>query len=302
MPFDNLCKLLSEQYPDRFAAWILGEVPASVKVLKTELSIEPIRADYVTFLETQERILHLEFQTKLPSEPPLPLRMLDYWVRLYRRYRLPITQVLVLLRPPADGTVIETRFQVEMTRHDYRVVRMWEQDPDVFLQDPALLPLAPLAATNQPEQLMFRIAEEVSKIESIEQQQEVAACTQVLAGLRFDKQFIRSFFRGEFMRESVIYQEILEEGLQEGRQRGLQEGLQQGLQEGLQQGLQEGLQQGELSLVLRLLNRRVGEVPAESQAQIQGLDLSQLEELGEALLDFSSLEDLLVWLRSHLST
>ncbi|NJN58966.1 MAG: Rpn family recombination-promoting nuclease/putative transposase [Leptolyngbyaceae cyanobacterium SL_5_9] len=307
MAFDNLCKLLSEQYPDRFAAWLLGEVPDSIRVLKTELSIEPIRADYVTFLETQERILHLEFQTKLPAEPPLPLRMLDYWVRLYRRYRLPITQVLVLLRPPSSGTVIETRFQVETTRHDYRVVRMWEQDPEIFLRDPALLPLATLAATNQPEQLMSRIAEEVSKIELSERRQEIATCTQVLAGLRFDKEFIRSFFRGESMRESVIYQEILKEGLQEGRQRGLQqglqEGLQQGLQEGLQQGLQEGLQQGlqqgELSLVLRQLSRRVGEIPVELKAQIQALSLSQLEELGEALLDFSSLEDLMVWLRSH---
>ncbi|NJO76082.1 MAG: Rpn family recombination-promoting nuclease/putative transposase [Leptolyngbyaceae cyanobacterium RM1_406_9] len=291
MAFDNLCKLLSEQYPDRFAAWLLGEVPDSIRVLKTELSIEPIRADYVTFLETQERILHLEFQTKLPAEPPLPLRMLDYWVRLYRRYRLPITQVLVLLRPPSSGTVIETRFQVETTRHDYRVVRMWEQDPEIFLRDPALLPLATLAATNQPEQLMSRIAEEVSKIELSERRQEIATCTQVLAGLRFDKEFIRSFFRGESMRESVIYQEILKEGLQEGRQRGLQQGL--------QEGLQQGLQQGKLSLTLRQLSRRVGEIPVESKAQIQALSLSQLEELGEALLDFSTLEDLMVWLRSH---
>jgi len=84
MAFDNLCKLLSEKYPDRFATWILGAAPASVKVLRTELSIEPIRADSVTLLQTQERILHLEFQVKLESDPPLPLRMLDYWVRLHR--------------------------------------------------------------------------------------------------------------------------------------------------------------------------------------------------------------------------
>lgn len=86
MSFDNLCKLLSEKHPDRFAAWILGESPDQVKVLKTELSIEPIRADSITFLQTQDRILHLEFQVKLESDPPLPLRMLDYWVRLYRLY------------------------------------------------------------------------------------------------------------------------------------------------------------------------------------------------------------------------
>ncbi|NJN92144.1 MAG: DUF4351 domain-containing protein [Leptolyngbyaceae cyanobacterium SL_5_14] len=139
--------------------------------------------------------------------------------------------------------------------------------------------------------MMSRIAEEVSKIELSERRQEIATCTQVLAGLRFDKEFIRSFFRGESMRESVIYQEILKEGLQEGRQRGLQQGL--------QEGLQQGLQQGKLSLALRQLSRRVGEIPVESKAQIQALSLSQLEELGEALLDFSTLEDLMVWLRSH---
>ncbi len=84
MSFDNLCKLLSEKYPDRFASWVLGTPQRSVEILKTELSIEPIRADYVTFLQLQGQILHLEFQTKLESNPPIPLRMLDYWVRLHR--------------------------------------------------------------------------------------------------------------------------------------------------------------------------------------------------------------------------
>lgn len=103
MSYDNLCKMLSEKYPARFAAWVLGEPQPSVEVLKTELSIEPIRADYVTFLRTQKQILHLEFQTQLASDPPLPLRMLDYWVRLHRLYRLPITQVVVLLLPPPES-------------------------------------------------------------------------------------------------------------------------------------------------------------------------------------------------------
>ncbi|MDJ0798608.1 MAG: hypothetical protein QNJ51_17610 [Calothrix sp. MO_167.B12] len=51
MSFDNLCKLLSEKYPANFAHWILGTPQTTVKVLKTELSIEPIRADYLTFLQ-----------------------------------------------------------------------------------------------------------------------------------------------------------------------------------------------------------------------------------------------------------
>ena len=126
MPFDNLCKLLSEKYPDRFASWVLGKPQQSVEVLKTELSIEPIRADSVTFLQLQGRLLHLEFQTKLESNPPFPLRMIDYWIPLYRLYRLPITQIIVLLLPPSEDTVIETAFIVENTRHEYQVLRLWE--------------------------------------------------------------------------------------------------------------------------------------------------------------------------------
>ncbi|MBC1218633.1 hypothetical protein GNF10_25260 [Nostoc sp. UCD121] len=44
---------------------LLPDEPQKIKVLKTELSIEPIRADSVTFLQTENRILHLEFQTQL---------------------------------------------------------------------------------------------------------------------------------------------------------------------------------------------------------------------------------------------
>lgn len=87
MAYDNVCKYLSEKYPESFATWLLGqETAAPVEVLKTELSIEPIRADSVTFLRTRERIFHLEFQVKVPTDKPMPLRMLNYWVRLYWQY------------------------------------------------------------------------------------------------------------------------------------------------------------------------------------------------------------------------
>ena len=148
--FDNLCKYLSEKYPDSFASWLLGKPITVGEVIKSELSIEPIRADSVTFLRTEERILHIEFQVEVDTNPPLPLRMLDYWVRLHRRYRQPVTQVVILLKQPAKATVIETEFSLENTRHSYQVVRMWEQNPALFLDDTALLPLATLAATQEP--------------------------------------------------------------------------------------------------------------------------------------------------------
>ncbi|MFB2938066.1 DUF4351 domain-containing protein [Aerosakkonemataceae cyanobacterium BLCC-F154] len=284
MSFDNLCKLLSEKYPDRFAAWILGELPPSVQVLKTELSIEPIRADSVTFLNTSERILHLEFQVKLESEPPLPFRMLDYWTRLYRLYRKPITQVIILLLPPAEGTVIETAFVLERTRHEYRVIRLWEEDPNIFLSDIALLPLASLAATSQPEQLLAQVAQEVDRIESIEQKREVSTYIQILAGLKFNKTVLRQLFREKTMRESVIYQEILQEGRQEG----------------LQEGRQEGFQQEAFALIVRLLTRKFGTIDEGIRSHLSTLPVALLEDLAEALLDFNSIADLPIWLETHL--
>ena len=77
------------------------------------------------------------------------------------------------------------------------------------------------------------------------------------------------------MQESVIYQDIL------------------------QKGLQQGLQQGELAVVVRLLTRRLGTIPDQLRSQIQALPLPQLENLAEALLDFTNLSDLVAWLEAE---
>jgi predicted transposase YdaD len=108
------------------------------------------------------------------------------------------------------------------------------------------------------------------------QRPEISAYTQILAGLKFRKDLIRTLFREGMMRESVIYQEILEEGEQKGEQRGRLE--------------------GERTLVLRQLARKVGELSPHIREQLQNLSLEQLENLGEALLDFTSMSDLQNWL------
>jgi predicted transposase YdaD len=104
------------------------------------------------------------------------------------------------------------------------------------------------------------------------------------------------------MRESVIYQEWRAEALREGLEEGRKEGRREGLQLGLQQGLQQGLQHGEATLVLRLLRRKLGSLDPALENKIWALSTSQLEALGEALLDFNSLEDLTAWLARQLET
>ena len=66
---------------------------------------------------------------------------------------------------------------------------------------------------------------------------------------------------------------------------------------GREEGLQVGLQAGQSALVLRLLTRQVGKVPVASQTIVRSLPLADLEELGEALLEFTQLTDLVIWLQ-----
>jgi predicted transposase YdaD len=61
---------------------------------------------------------------------------------------------------------------------------------------------------------------------------------------------------------------------------------------------EEGRQQEAANLVLRLLSRRFGELSQEIRVRISNLPLSVLEDLSEALLDFSNLDDLLAWLEA----
>ena len=186
------------------------------------MSIEPIRADFVTFLQTENRILHIEFQTNPQSKPPIPFRELDYSVRLIRTYQVPVTQVVIFLQETNDLIVFTEEYVNETTRHRYRVIRMWEQEPELFLNNLALLPLAPLTQTNSPQSLLSQIANNVAKIADRETKQDIAAYTEILAGLRFEKDFIRQLLSEDIMQESVIYQDILQKGERIGEQRGEQ--------------------------------------------------------------------------------
>lgn len=132
-----------------------------------------------------------------------------------------------------------------------------------------------MAASESPVELLNRVAIEVGKIEEVATRREIANCAQILAGLRFDESLIRQVFREGIMRESVIYQAIVKEGVEQGQL------------------------EGELAMVLRQLPRRIGPVATELQSQIQALSQAQVEELGEALLDFSSAADLVAWLQAH---
>ncbi len=140
MSYDSILKFLIEEYNQPILSWLFDiDADESVTILNTELNLEPIRADGVFFLQVGNKIVHLEFQTIPKSDPPLPVRMLDYWTRLYRSLKLhqapnkKIEQVVIFLKPTNSPLVFENTFQDRNTIHRYRVIRIWELDPTPLL-------------------------------------------------------------------------------------------------------------------------------------------------------------------------
>ena len=73
-------------------------------------------------------------------------------------------------------------------------------------------------------------------------------------------------------------------------------GISIGEKRGQEIGISIGQQEQARSLVLRQLARRIGILPVDIRSHVEQLSLMQLDELGEALLDFEQLVDLTTWL------
>jgi hypothetical protein len=72
--------------------------------------------------------------------------------------------------------------------------------------------------------------------------------------------------------------------------------------EKLAQERQEGIQQGrqqEVNLVIRLLKSKISDFTPELEVQVRALPLDKLEDLGVALLQFESIENLITWLQNN---
>jgi predicted transposase/invertase (TIGR01784 family) len=214
--FDNTCKFLAETFPTDFASWILGEPILLTELKPSELSTEPIRADSLIFLTSADIILHLEFQTR--TDKNIAFRMLDYWVRLRRKFPTKkIYQTVIYLCPTNSPLVLQTRYTSEQTNHQFQVIRLWEQSPQTLQQYQGLLPFLALCQTNNPEELLRQSVQQIEAIADREIQANLMAATYVISGLALDQEIINRLLRKEIMQESVTYQEILREGKAEGK-------------------------------------------------------------------------------------
>lgn len=205
--YDDTCRFLAEHFSADFASWLLGEPVTLTELKPSELSLEPIRADAMILLQSEDSILHIEFQTRPNQE--IPFRMLDYRVRGHRRYKeKTMRQVVIYLKPTTSELANQTSYSLERTRHEFDVIRLWEQPASLFLQYPGLLPFAALGQSENPAEMLRQATQIVDRIEEPTTQANLMAASAILAGLRLEENVIYQLVRRDIMQESVIYRSI----------------------------------------------------------------------------------------------
>jgi hypothetical protein len=241
-------------------------------------------------------LVHLEAQATSRAE--FSRRMFFYFSRLHQKYLQAIYPIVVFSfdepyrEEPQQYCVEFDDFKV--MEFNFKAIQLNRLNWRDFLNQQN-----PVAAA-----LMSKM-----RIDEADRPRVKVECLRLLATLRLDPArtqlisgFVDTYLRLNVQEEQVFQESVgtLEGGEREDIMQIVTSWMEQGIAEGRIEGEQRGRIEGERSLVLRLLARRVGTLPAKIEAQVQALTLPQLEALGEALLDFASAEDLRLWLQQNL--
>jgi hypothetical protein len=230
-------------------------------------------------------IIHLEHQAQAQSA--FNRRMFWYFAHLDQKLGLPVYPIALFSH---DGLRAETSdYQVgfpdrEVLRFSYRVIQLSQLRWRDYLERPNPAAAALMAKMGMAEEDRPRV-----KLE----------CLRMLTRLELEpeKQRFLSGFIDTYLRlspaESLLFQAQADTVLNPTERSKMIELTTSWKEEGREQGLA----QGRMELILRQLRRRCGPLPEDVEGKVRELPGAKLEELAEALLDFSGLEDLQRWLR-----
>jgi len=283
-PFDPTIKTMVEISPPDWVR-VFGQPMGSTKVVDTDIAttIRGAADKVIRVAAKPPYLLHLDFQAgHFAARMPASLHLRN--VALQYRHRLVVVTGLVLLKPEADSPNWTGQLrsiypgQEPETTFRYRVLRVWEHPPEVFLKGIGTLPLAPVSAVTNA-QIPDIIREVKSRLAGHPLAPDLWAATYVMLGLRYSSAFASMVLQGVLtMKESVTYQAIIAEGKAEGKAEGV-----------IQGALEEARK-----LLLRQGDIRFGPPSKANHAALNRIiDLSRLEDLSERLLVVDSWQDLL---------
>jgi len=304
--FKDLLKTFFLEFVDLFFPKIAVAIdPKSIRLLADE-----------EYLKPQEQASELQKEAAFCSEILVQVRMRGqescFWVhlenssdttiklerhifhtfaRLDAKYNLPIYPII--LQPSDASKRSETNgYRVEFVDRkvldfSFDAIQLHRLNWRDFLQR-----RNPVAAALMPTMNVQTFDRPVVKAE----------CLRLLTNLRLETQHVQ--FISEFIEvfldltpaeEQVLQTEMERMGLLE------RERIANLLNSSTRENQQQGAEREALTLVFRLLKRRIGDLNPNLEAHVRRLPVNQVEDLGEALLDFRDEEDLKNWLQDKTS-
>jgi hypothetical protein len=232
-------------------------------------------------------LIHLENQAQ--PQPDFGRRMFRYFARLHEKYALPVYPIVLFSHdsPAPQPDQYQVAFpDLTVMQFNYRVIQLSRLNWRDFMRKPNPVASALMAK-------MGMSAEERPRVK--------LECLRLLATLQLNPARLRliSGFIDTYLRltaqEMLLFEQEADTLLERSEKVKVMELTTSWKEEGIIEGRREESQQ----LVLRQLRRRWGVLPPGLVAQLQALPLEEMENLAEALLDFTSLADLDHWLRNR---
>ncbi len=275
-------------------------------------SVELREVDFlakVTFTDGSQEMLHVEVQST--NDASMPLRMVEYFAKIYKAHRLPVNQLVLYIGREKlymkDAINVQGHFS--HTKHQYLLVDIAHMPPERFLavSQPEINVLAVLAhlpddttasetirsilqrlASTLPDRQLHDFLEKLDILCRLRKLESLLKMEVKKMGLKFDP------------RGTLLY----DMGLEEGKKEGLEEGKKEGIKEGIKKGKKEGIKEGLRRAILVGLKARFG-AEAVEEARVSDL-LAQidteatLERIEEKVHTVSSFAEFLTYLKAQI--
>jgi predicted transposase/invertase (TIGR01784 family) len=245
--------------------------------------------------------IHIEIQSQASSD--FANRMYIYNYKIYDRFKCPIESLAILAddninwRP--DHFILQS--QKTTLRFDFPIVKLLDYRDKWSELEASRNPFATV--------VMVHLRTLETKKDRRSRKEYKLILMKRLYQQGFRKQDIINLYdfidwimtlpkklQAEFDQQITQYEEEMKMPYITSTQRLAEE---RGRREGEQRGEQQGKLKGKQELITKQLNRRLGEIQQPLVEQIRQLPVDQLELLGEAIFDFSTVTDLEKWLSSR---
>jgi len=295
--FKELLRTFFVEFMELFIPAVAADIePGSVEFLDKEVFTditagERHEVDLLAKVRFRGRpayfLIHVE--TQASPQPRFPRRIFGYFARLDASYDLPVYPIVLFtydapLRPEPDAYSVAFP-DLDVLTFRFRSIQLNRLHWRDYVRN-----ANPVAAA-----LMAKMA-----IEPADRPYVKLECLRLLATLRLDRArmqmiagFVDAYLRLNAAEKRVFATELASAGPRE------QETIMKLTTSWEEEGIEKGLQRGKADLVLRQLRYRFGALPIELDQKVRGLAAEDLDALGEAFLDFTSVEDAQAWLSSR---